>query len=82
MLARQYQLTLQCLTHLVVTGANVFDTDLTDDMTVSTLGGDITANATGGATLTDSSGRVSDIIATNIQANNGIIHAINKVILP
>ena len=66
----------------VVAEANVFDTDLTDDMTVTTLGGDITANVTGGATLTDSSGRVSDIIATNIQANNGIIHAINKVILP
>jgi len=66
----------------VVAGANVLDTDLTDDMTVTTLGGDITANVTGGATLTDSSGRVSDIIATNIQANNGIIHAINKVILP
>lgn len=66
----------------VVAGANVFDTDLTDNLTVSTLGGDITANVTGGATLTDASGRVSDIIATNVQANNGIIHAINKVILP
>ena len=66
----------------VVAGANVFDTDLTDNLTVSTLGGDITANVTGGATLTDGNGRVSDIIATNVQANNGIIHAINKVILP
>ena len=66
----------------VVAGANVFDTDLTDDMTVTTLGGDITANVTGGATLTDSSGRVSDIIATNVQAENGVIHAINRVILP
>ena len=66
----------------VVAGANVFDTDLTDNLTITTLGGDITANVTGGATLTDSSGRVSDIIATNIQSNNGIIHAINKVILP
>ena len=66
----------------VVAGANVFDTDLTDDMTVTTLGGDITANVTGGATLTDSSGRVSDIIATNVQADNGVIHAINRVILP
>ena len=66
----------------VVAGANVFDTDLTDNLTVSTLGGDITANVTGGATLTDANGRVSDIIATNVQANNGIIHAINKVILP
>ena len=66
----------------VVAGANVFDTDLTDNLTVSTLGGDITANVTGGATLTDSSGRVSDIIATNVQADNGVIHAINRVILP
>ncbi|MAC87417.1 MAG: fasciclin, partial [Gammaproteobacteria bacterium] len=31
----------------VVAEANVFDTDLTDDMTVTTLGGDITANVTG-----------------------------------
>lgn len=66
----------------VVAGANVFDTDLTDNLTVTTLGGDITANVSGGATLTDANGRVSDIIATNVQANNGIIHAINKVILP
>ena len=66
----------------VVAGANVFDTDLTDNLTVSTLGGDITANVTGGATLTDTNGRISDIIATNVQANNGIINAINKVILP
>ena len=58
------------------------DSSLTDNLTVSTLGGDITANVTGGATLTDANGRVADIIATNVQANNGIIHAINKVILP
>jgi len=66
----------------VVAGANVFDTDLTDNMTVTTLGGDITANVTGGATLTDSNGRIIDIIATNVQADNGVIHAINRVILP
>ena len=66
----------------VVAGANVFDTDLTDNLTVSTLGGDITANVTGGATLTDNSGRIIDIIATNVQADNGVIHAINRVILP
>ena len=66
----------------VVGGANVFDTDLSDNLTVTTLGGDLTANVTGGATLTDSSGRTIDIIATNVQADNGVIHAINKVILP
>ncbi len=70
------------LKYHVVVGANVLDSELTDNLTITTLGGDITANISGGATLTDSSGRISEIITTNIQANNGVIHAINKVILP
>jgi uncharacterized surface protein with fasciclin (FAS1) repeats len=65
----------------VVAGANVLDTDLTDNMNISTLGGALTGNVTGGATLTDSKDRVSNIIATNVQANNGVIHAISKVLL-
>ena len=70
------------LKYHVVGGANVLDSNLTDNLTVSTLSGDITADITGGARLTDPTGRVSDIISTNVQANNGVIHAINKVILP
>ena len=70
------------LKHHVVGGANVLASDLADNLTITTLGGDIIANITGGASLTDSSGRVSEIITVNIQANNGVIHAINKVILP
>ena len=68
------------LKYHVVGGANVLDSNLTDNLTISTLSGDITADITGGARLTDSTGRVSDIIATNVQANNGVIHAINNVI--
>lgn len=70
------------LTYHVVGGANVQDSGLSDGLTVTTLGGDITANVTGGATLTDANDRVSNIIATNVQAANGVIHAIDKVILP
>ena len=70
------------LTYHVVGGANVLDSDLTDDLKVATLGGEITANISGGATLTDANDRVSDITATNVQAANGVIHAISKVILP
>lgn len=66
----------------VVAGANVRSTALMDNMTVSTLGGNITANITGGATLTDANGRVSNIIAVDVQASNGVIHAIDKVVLP
>lgn len=56
--------------------------DLSDGLTVTTLGGNITANISGGATLTDANSRVSNIIVVNVQAANGIIHAISKVILP
>ncbi|WP_345008154.1 fasciclin domain-containing protein [Snuella lapsa] len=65
-----------------VAGANVLSSGLSDDMTVATLGGDITANVSGGATLTDSNGRISNIIVTDVQAANGIIHVIDKVVLP
>jgi transforming growth factor-beta-induced protein len=65
-----------------VAGLNVVASDLTDNFAVPTLGGEITANVTGGATLTDSNVRVSNIIVVNVQAANGVIHAIDKVILP
>ncbi|WP_405205423.1 fasciclin domain-containing protein [Aquimarina sp. LLG6339-5] len=64
----------------VVAEANVRAESLTTG-TVTTLGGDITADATN-ATLTDANDRVSNIIVTNVQAANGVIHAIDNVILP
>ncbi|GAA4303160.1 fasciclin domain-containing protein [Aestuariibaculum suncheonense] len=50
--------------------------------TVTTLGGDITADASA-FTLTDSNGRVSNIVTSlvDIQATNGVVHVIDKVIL-
>ena len=66
----------------VVAGANVLESNLSDNMPVSTLGGGLTVNLTSnGATLTASNNSVSSIIATDVQANNGVIHAINKVVL-
>lgn len=70
------------LNHHVVADANVLSTMLSDDMTIPTIGGDITANITGGATLTDANDRVSNIIVVDVQAWNGVIHAIDKVVLP
>lgn len=66
-----------------VVSGNIQSSELPNG-TVSTLGGgDITANNTD-FTLTDSYGRVSNIItsAINIQAVNGVVHAIDKVIRP
>lgn len=70
------------LTYHIV-GANVQSSMLTSG-TVTTLGGDITADATN-FTLTDPNGRVSNIITSlvDIQAVNGVVHVIDdNVILP
>ena len=70
------------LSYHVMGGTNALSTDLTDNLQLNTLGGPITANVSGGATLTDGNNRVSKIIAADIQASNGVIHLIDKVILP
>ena len=69
------------LTYHIV-AANVQSSQLTSG-TVNTLGGNITADATN-FTLVDANNRTSNIITTlvDIQATNGVVHAIDKVILP
>ena len=61
---------------------NALSTDLSDNLMLNTFEGKITANLTGGASLTDGNARVSKIIAVDIQANNGVLHIVDKVILP
>lgn len=67
-----------------VANANVTAAQIADgESTISTLGGNITANkSSDGVTLTDANGRVSNVIATDVQAANGVIHVIDMVILP
>ncbi|WP_088323494.1 fasciclin domain-containing protein [Polaribacter tangerinus] len=66
----------------VVAGKNVLENELTNNLQINTLGGNLTVNiASSGATLTDSKSRVSKIEVTNIQANNGVIHQIDTVVL-
>ncbi len=72
-------LTATLNTH-VIAGANVRAEDLTDGV-VSTLGADVTIDAAN-ATITDLNARVSTILVTNVQAANGVVHAINTVLLP
>jgi len=70
------------LTYHVIAETNALSTDLSDNLQLNTLGGPVTANVTGGATITDGNNRVSKIVQVDIQANNGVIHLIDKVILP
>lgn len=71
------------LKYHVVTGANVGSNNLTNNMMVPTFqGGSFKITTTGGAKITDNNNRVSNIIVTDVQCSNGIIHAIDKVLLP
>lgn len=71
------------LKYHVVTGANVLSTSLTNNMVVDTFAGDsFTVGLTSGAKITDYNGRVSSIIATDVQSSNGVIHVVDKVLLP
>lgn len=71
------------LSYHVLTGANVRSGDIEDDMMVTTLqGGSFTINTTGGVTITDENDRVSNIVAVDVQATNGVIHVVDRVLLP
>lgn len=71
------------LQYHVVSPANVLSTSLTNNMTVTPLaGGSFIITTTGGAKITDGSDRVTNIIAVDVQATNGVIHAVDRVLLP
>ena len=70
------------LKHHILDETNTLSTDLSVNLILNTLGGEITANIIGGASLTDGNARVSNIVTVDIQANNGVLHIIDKVILP
>ncbi len=73
----------RALKYHVVAGANVASTDLMNNMIVTTFEtGTFKINTTAGAKITDANNRVSNIILTDVQCTNGIVHAIDKVLLP
>lgn len=71
----------EVLKYHVVSG-NVLSSDLTNGMVVTTLAGTFTVNISGSSvTLTDESGATVNVIATNVQGTNGVVHVIDKVLL-
>lgn len=70
------------LKYHVVAGANVQSTQLTNDQVVTTFSGqNVTVKFTP-TRLLDVSGRNCNIIAVDVQCSNGIIHVLDKVLLP
>jgi transforming growth factor-beta-induced protein len=71
------------LQYHVVAGANVLSSTLMDGQMIETFGGSmLTVDLSDGAALTDANGRTSNIVVTDVQAYNGVIHVIDTVVLP
>jgi transforming growth factor-beta-induced protein len=63
--------------------ARVLAADLRDDRPAATVNGQpVIVDLTGGPKLRDARGRVANIVATDVLASNGVVHAIDRVILP
>ena len=70
------------LTYHVLPG-RVLASDIKEGAQATTVQGEMfTLSLMGGANITDARGRKANIVATNVQASNGVIHVIDKVILP
>jgi len=75
--------TLEAVLNYHVANGNVLAGSLTEGQIITPLGsGTFTIGLTGGAKITDGSNRVTNIIATDVQTSNGVIHAIDRVLVP
>lgn len=73
------------LQYHVVSPANVLAASLTEGQLVTpilTPAQTFTIQLSGGAKIKDANNRISNIIITDVQCSNGVIHAIDKVLLP
>ena len=70
------------LKYHVVTGANVLSTAITENQVITTFSGQTATVKFTPTRLLDVSGRNCNIIATDVQCSNGVIHVLEKVLLP
>lgn len=71
------------LQYHVVPNANVRSSQLTDEQIVTTFQtGTFRVDLTGGAKIIDAQNRTSNIVAVDVQGTNGVVHVLDKVLLP
>ncbi len=75
--------TLEAVLKYHVVSGKVLSSSLTEGQNVTTLQGEtFTVSLAGGAKITDKNARVSNITTVDLEGSNGVIHVIDKVILP
>lgn len=71
------------LSYHVVAAANVQSSELTDGQTINLFGGGtVEVDLDNGAELITTSGQTVKVVIPDVQGTNGVIHAIDKVMLP
>ena len=71
------------LKYHVIASGNFESTALSDGISVATAKGDnITINTTSGVTVTDANGGVANVALADVQGTNGVVHVIDRVLLP
>ena len=70
------------LNYHVVGGANVQSDQLSDNQEINSLGGTFTVDLSDGAKIETTSGQSVEIILTDVQGANGVVHVVNTVLLP
>lgn len=71
------------LQYHVVSGANVRSSDLTNGQTVTPLaGGTFSIDLSGATPAVQAGSSTANIIALDVQGSNGVIHAVDTVLLP
>ncbi len=70
------------LNYHVLNAANVQASQLSDEQQVATLGGNFTIDLSNGAQIRTSSGQTVNIVLTDVQGFNGVVHVVDKVLLP
>ena len=70
------------LNYHVISGANVQSDQLTDNQEVAALGGMLTIDLSNGAKVETTSSQSVNIVLTDAQGSNGVVHVIDAVLLP
>jgi len=69
----------------IVNNARAFSSDLTNNQTVATLGGNVTVGVNGAAVTVRGTGNgmmAANVSSANVLATNGVVHIIDRVLLP
>ncbi|MEH6681593.1 MAG: fasciclin domain-containing protein [Sediminicola sp.] len=71
------------LTYHVVSGTAALSTDLTDGMSITTVQGEtLTVDLTSGVFIEDATEDAAQVSTADVLASNGVVHIIDKVLLP